>query len=263
MSSSSGTNPASTITASTGSSHTSSTEIPEQRQHRAAETVEALLQQVVERVDVAGQPGDETAGGERLVEVERQALTVREHPPPHVQQHVLPDAPGEQQEGRAQPGRGGGRARVARDRPHERRGVARHRGRDARVDGRRDEQRPRQLGEGLSDEQQQGRRDRAPVRPDERAEQLPGLPLHPQPCRSPDRRRPDSVGDAAPTAGGPRPSSAVTSAPRRHSTAAPGSRGWSPAARGAFPRPRRRRRAASPRGRRAGRWTGGAPRPAR
>ena len=66
------------------------------------QVVQALVQQRVDGLQVAGQPGDDLAGRVGLVERQRQHLGVPEDPPPQVDHDVLADPAGQPQEAVAQ-----------------------------------------------------------------------------------------------------------------------------------------------------------------
>jgi hypothetical protein len=86
------------------------------------------------------------------VEVEREPLPVREEPRPDVQEQVLADASGQQQERRPQPGTRDRGGRVPADGPGEGVRPPVERGRHARVDGVRHHQRAGEHHRVLGDE---------------------------------------------------------------------------------------------------------------
>ena len=73
--------PSSATRPSGGSSTTSTTPMVSTLNSAVTQPVQALVEQLGQRLDVAGQPADRLAGGVALVEGQRQPLDVGEHPP--------------------------------------------------------------------------------------------------------------------------------------------------------------------------------------
>ena len=68
------------------------------------QSVETLVEELGQRLDVAGEPADRLPGRVPLVEGQRQPLDVREHPAAQGQQDRLTDPAGPGQEAEAQGG---------------------------------------------------------------------------------------------------------------------------------------------------------------
>jgi hypothetical protein len=143
-------------------------------EQRREQVVQALVEQLLERLHVAGQPADRAPGGVALVEGQRQPLHVREHPPAQFEQHGLPDPPRPADEGEPQHGvqrrRGHHRAGDADQRP----GVAVPERGDRDVDAEADEERPGQPRRVLHQDRDQQAPQRRVMRREQAAEQPAG-----------------------------------------------------------------------------------------
>ncbi len=148
---------------------------------RAEEPVQAHVEQVVERVHVGGEPGDDLARGVGLVEGHGQLLGVPEHALPQVEQEVLADPAGQPDERVAQQRGQQPRAEVAADAPGQRRRPPGKGRWHALVDGRGDEQRAEQAAQALREHDDHGQQRPPQVRAQQRAQQPagPGLELQP------------------------------------------------------------------------------------
>jgi hypothetical protein len=143
------------------------------------QAVQALVEQLGQGLDVAGQPADRLARGVPLVEGQRELLHVGEHPAAQRQQHRLPDPAGADQEPVAQPGVGQRRRHHRPGRPDQRpwirppaRAVQQRRDRD--VDADPDQERPGQPGQVLHQDHRQQHPQRPAVRAQQLSEQPPG-----------------------------------------------------------------------------------------
>ena len=141
------------------------------REHRGHDGAQPGRQQLLERVDVRREAGDDPARGVALVKGQAQRLQVVEEPQAEVEQDVLPDPPGKAEKGPV--GDGGDRHHAAEDddqrqQPVQVAGPARP---DALVDGEADQVGDGERRRGLEQDQGGGAQDRPPVGPDQLAEQ--------------------------------------------------------------------------------------------
>ena len=149
----------------------------EQREDRRHQGVQAVLEQVRDRVDVGDLPGDHAAGGVVLVERDRQPLEVREQPLAEFQHDVFAELA-------YQPDEGTGRDRLDGDGGKEPRHDDRQRHRvtaadqrrDALVDAETDQPGPGQGGQVRGHDQDERAGHRPLVRPEQIGQQPPGPP---------------------------------------------------------------------------------------
>jgi hypothetical protein len=107
----------------------------DQGQRRGDQAVEAGLEHLVDRVDVGGLPGDHPARGVAVVEGRAEHLEVPEHPAPQLEEHVLTDLAGPDEEHLARHRLGqGGHEHQPHDQEERLEVVAGSDGRDAGVD---------------------------------------------------------------------------------------------------------------------------------
>ena len=137
----------------------------QQGQDGRDQRVEPFLEQVGDRLDVGGLPGDDAPGGVVLVERHLQAEEVREQAATQLKHHLLANLPGHGDEhaggDRLRPDRDEERGRDAEQR---RRVMGVQQRRQAGVDGDADQPRPGQRGQARHHDQRDGGDDRAPVR---------------------------------------------------------------------------------------------------
>ena len=143
------------------------------RDHRRDDRGQPRRQQLVQRVDVRGEPGDDAPRRVALVEGQRQLLDMREKHPAQVEQDVGADPPRQAQEQVVSDGVDGKRQQQHADDQHQR---AEAPGADASVDAKTDQVRNRQVRRRPNEDQERRQGHTPAVRPGEVDEQRPAAP---------------------------------------------------------------------------------------
>ncbi len=166
-------------------------------ERRGDQPVEAVAEQLLDRLDVVGHPADDAPGGVAVVEGDVQALEVAEQPAAQVQQDLLADAPGHLQEHHAADRLQHHGAQEHAEHPHQGVGAATgQQRRHARVDADLHEPGHGQPGGVLQQHHDGQQQDETPVRREQAAQQPPAAGLQAQA---------DGLGDVVGVLGGDTP----------------------------------------------------------